>query len=466
MRTFWIQVLGCRVNHYEGEQIAALLRRRGMEQVADASAADLRVVHTCSVTGEAAAKSGQAVRRATRLPVLTAPAAATAAPRPAGRGRTVVSGCWVGSDPASAAAIEGVDAAVGHGDDVSAVLERLLAAWRPQSSPAGPADTDATPPAPGTFALPLLGDDRQAGQQRAYLKVQDGCDAYCTYCIIPRLRPAVWSKSVEDCVEEARRLVDAGHRELVLTGIFLGAYGRHTALRRRQTGDTASKSPLAGLVEALCTRVPGLGRLRCSSLEPGDMTDDLVAVLRSHRQVVPHFHLPLQSGSDAILRRMNRQYRRDDYLRMLDRVHASFDRPALTTDVIAGFPGETDADFAQTLEVAARARFIHTHAFPFSPRPGTAAARWTVRFVDRRVAAARAGELAELARQHSLDFRRRFVGQTVEILVERPKNPTWRRGRCERYFDVIVEAPHLRAGDAATVEVASVREDQTYGVVR
>jgi threonylcarbamoyladenosine tRNA methylthiotransferase MtaB len=222
-------------------------------------------------------------------------------------------------------------------------------------------------------SLPQL-DARQTGHQRAFLKVQDGCDAHCTYCIIPNLRPRLWSRPVDDAVDEARRLVDAGHVELVLTGIFLGAYAQPTALHRRQTPD--ARRGLGRLIEALCTRVPGLRRLRLSSMEPGDITDDLLAVLRSHEQVVPHFHLPLQSGSDAILRRMNRQYGRDDFLRMVRRLTDAFDRPAITTDIIVGFPGETDDEFAATLDVVDRVRFIHTHAFSYSPRPGTAAARW------------------------------------------------------------------------------------------
>lgn len=462
MQTFAIHVLGCRVNHYEGEQIATLLRRRGLRQVTDAREADLCVVHTCSVTREAAAKSGQAVRRATRLPVLTP---ATTGLPVRGRRRTVVTGCWAASDPGAVAGIEGVDAVLGHQTDVAAGLERVLAEAAP--GPVAPSpDTVVTPTGGGTFALPLLGDARQSGQQRAYLKVQDGCDAHCTYCIIPRLRPALWSKPVDACVEEARRLVDAGHREIVLTGIFLGAFGRSTALRRRQTAGPSPVAPLANLIEALCARVPGLHRLRCSSLEPGDLTPTLIDVLRSHAQVVPHFHLPLQSGSDAILRRMNRQYRRDDYLRMLDRVTDAFDRPALTTDVIAGFPGETDADFAATLEVVDRARFIHVHAFPFSARPGTAAARWGRQFVPAAVASERVATLKSRGEAHSEAFRRQFLGQTVEILVERPKHPTRRHGRCERYFEVAVEdAAQLSAGQAVAVRVAEVDGRRTAGVL-
>jgi threonylcarbamoyladenosine tRNA methylthiotransferase MtaB len=297
------------------------------------------------------------------------------------------------------------------------------------------------------------------------LKIQDGCDAHCTYCIIPRLRPCVWSKPIEDVVREARCLVDAGHLEIVLTGIFLGAYGHNTALRRRR--DSRHPEALAALVDALCKGVPGLRRLRFSSLEPGDLTPELIASLRSHAQVVPHFHLPLQSGSDTILRRMNRQYGRDDYLRMIDVVQTSFDCPAITTDVIAGFPGETDADFARTIDVLDRAGCVHIHAFPFSPRPGTAAARWMADFVPPAVVNGRLAVLRQRSLEQGWAFRRRFVGRIVEVLVEQSNTgaPT-RHGRCERYFDVHFDGgERQRAGDAVRLIVERAERFRTWGRV-
>ena len=159
--------------------------------------------------------------------------------------------------------------------------------------------------------------------------------------------------------------------------------------------------------------------MRLSSLEPGDLTNDLLVILRSHAQVVPHFHLPLQSGSDLLLRRMNRQYSRDDFLRMIERVKAAFDRPALTTDIVVGFPGETDAEFERTAEVVHAAGFIHVHAFPYSPRPGTAAARWTKQFVRGPVVNERIEALRAIAADQSFAFRSSFLGQTVEVIIER-----------------------------------------------
>jgi len=302
-----------------------------------------------------------------------------------------------------------------------------------------------------------------AGHQRAFLKVQDGCDAHCTYCIIPRLRSRLRSKPVEVAVAEARGLVRAGHREIVLTGIFLGAYGRTTAIRRRFP---PGRSPLAVLVEALA-EVEGLERLRLSSLEPGDVDGDLLEVLAGHPTCVPHLHLPLQSGSAAILRRMNRQYSRDAFGRMVERVRAALDRPSITTDIIVGFPGETEADFGATLEIARFAEFCKIHAFRFSPREGTAAARWEREFVPSAIVAERMARLAEVEGEASLAYRRRLLGLTERVIVE-PQRRNFVQGRLrhgcsDRYFSIHFEASDVRTGDLVRVRIDRVTATRTHG---
>jgi MiaB/RimO family radical SAM methylthiotransferase len=207
--------------------------------------------------------------------------------------------------------------------------------------------------------------------------------------------------------------------------------------------------------------------LRLSSLEPGDLTPGLLGVLRSHASVVPHLHLPLQSGSDAILRRMNRQYRRDHYLRMADTVRAAFDRPAITTDIIVGFPGETDGDFEQTMEVVERVGFAGVHAFTYSPRAGTAAARWAGRAVPGTQAAARLDRLTGRASELGQAFRRQFVGESVEVLVERDGLDAGneRHGRCPRHVYVRFAAPDARPGDAVRVTIDAITPDGATGRV-
>lgn len=354
-----------------------------------------------------------------------------------------------------------------------------------------------------------------SGRTRAFLKIQDGCDASCTYCIIPKLRTRLRSKPIAEAVAEARALVAGGHREIVLTGIFLGAYGRETAIRKRFT---QTPSPLAGLVDALAG-VDGLERLRLSSLEPGDVDDALLSAIARHSNCVPHFHLPLQSGCGEILRRMNRQYTVDAFVEMIDRVRAALDRPAITTDVIVGFPGETDAMFQETLAVARHAGFCKIHAFPFSPRPGTAAARWNDQYVHQQSVKDRMSTLANLESKLARQYINQFVGQTQRVLVEsrhedkatskahrtprtkssglRPRRPTpdealhppnstgsvQRRqnvqrdtgryiqnqdalisGRTDRYFEVWFESPAAQPGDLANVRIDRVTPTRVHGV--
>jgi len=573
MKTFSITTLGCRVNHYESEQLATLLRSRGLEE-APADRADVRIVHTCSVTIQAASKSRQSVRRNTRLNVLpsnvsqgkSAESSIETFPidpydtgrEKVDRARVVVTGCWATSHPSEAASLPGVDAVLGHHQDVDKELTRLLTQWEAEEKFAPsphlnlgvqlpvvmqanlPAKINAESVLPkpdfdevwmtqkagtraalitihnvpsstkevngkleadensceegnevegstgyqpvklrikskaatssGMVTLPQLGT-RQTGHQRAFLKVQDGCDAHCTYCIIPQLRPTLWSKPIDEAVNEATRLVNAGHIELVLTGIFLGAYGQPTALRRRQQIPTAQ--PLGELVDALCTQVPNLGRLRLSSLEPGDLTDELITVLKKHPQVVPHFHLPLQSGSDALLRKMNRQYTREDFLQMANQVKSAFDRPAITTDIICGFPGETAEEFERTLEVVNQVGFIHIHAFSYSPRPKTAAARWTKDQIHGPIVNQRINRLQELSAAYSAEFRRQFLGEIVEVLVERPSTEEremqtlagYQHGRCERYFAVHFESSSLAPGARAKVRIDRVTTTRTFGTL-
>ena len=528
MRTFYISTLGCKVNQYESEQLGALLRRRGLVQADVPDQADLRVVHTCSVTIQAASKSRQAVRQLLRNAAPCSrhvgPSLTPATQRGCSGGRLVVSGCWATSDSAEALAIPGVSAVLGHQHNVAEQLDQLLTRWRFEDL-TPPENTANSQPRPewlgndgwiieaGTLAPKLattsrshnglqvkrnVADDkaesrvshqeiregdagwrgtadlpppdgRQDGRQRAFLKIQDGCDACCSYCIIPRLRRRLWSKPVEDVVGEAGRLVEAGHVELVLTGIYLGAYGQPSAVRRRQGGQ--ARQGLPALIDAVCTGVPGLRRLRLSSIESGDLNDQLLNVLRRHPQVVPHFHLPLQSGSDEVLSRMRRQYGRADFLKMVERLRGAFDRPALTTDIIVGFPGESDEHFNETLDVVDRAGFIHIHGFSFSPRPGTAAAQWERDFVRGPVVKDRIQVLRSRAADNSYRYRRQFTGQSAEVMVERLSGQEGvegqaagvQHGRCERYFPVWFKGGQELMGRCVKVLIEEVTEQRTFG---
>lgn len=503
--------LGCKVNQYESQVVRELLEAHGYHAASSGERADLAIVNTCAVTGEASRKSRYLVRRLAG----------------GGRTRVVVIGCAAAAESQRLAGIDGVEAVIGHDRDVSTVLRDLLTdRFRRIGDPSatglntGPSESAGAAPSRRrderneqnmspvgqldrtrldypqrlstktnksmTQSLPLVKKNdeivtqihRFEGHRRAFLKVQDGCDACCTYCIIPQLRPELRSKPVPVAVEEARGLVAAGFREIVLTGVFLGAYGRETAVRKRFS---KAGSPLAGLVDALA-QIEGLERLRLSSLEPGDVDAKLLQTLASHPVCVPHLHLPLQSGSAEILRRMNRQYTLDQFLAMIERVGAVLDRPAISTDIIVGFPGETELDFEDSVEVARHAEFVKIHAFPFSPREGTAAAKWSRQFVPQSAVAERMQRLGEVEVELSQRFRSRFVGGVDRVVVEEDDavlGPTergedcdfesaevfspLRHGRSSRYFAVHFEDAEARPGDLVHVRIDRVTPRRTHG---
>jgi len=467
MIRFSLTTLGCKANQYDGAALSQFLCDGGATRCDDASA-DLVVINTCCVTAQAMRKSRQAIRRA----LAAAPAAAVLvtgcySDYHAARIEGILDA--LGVEPRRRAV-------VGHHGDYAACCQRVLHALsghvnqaasfsvqvpRADLAATGRA-TQATGPtrrtltdhgnpgnatrndvwmrvdvsrrvepsgsnalfiksgrlravkekAPGSDTLGPL--RRFQGHQRAFVKVQDGCDAFCSYCIVPYTRSLVRSRSDQAVVSECRDLLAAGHKELVLSGVFLGAYGRDTAIRRRWT---AAWSPLANLVRQVAA-LDGLWRLRLSSLEPLDLDEDLLGAWSEGPRLAPHFHLPLQSGSDRVLRRMNRQYSADQFRRVVDRLRERLDRPALTTDVIVGFPGEQDDDFARTLEMARHAGFAKIHAFPFSAIEGTAA--WLMRrdAPPKRIVRERMAELARVERELAAAYRGQFVGQTVEALVD------------------------------------------------
>lgn len=506
---YLLTTLGCKVNQYESQLIREVLESHGLHPAGSDDSAVIAIVNTCAVTGQASRKNRQAVRRLSN----------------GGRTPVVVVGCGGAADAPQLKRLPGVLAVWSHDVDVRAELRSLLRdrlGLMPRSAPvtsnnsasssflqpgamrdevrmmadvpsAGRQGTksrfdNALHPIP---ELPIVkGDDALvariesfAGHQRAFLKIQDGCDAFCTYCIIPQLRPRLRSKPVKTAVAEAADLVRAGHREIILTGIFLGAYGRETALRKRWRG---RRSPLAELVAALA-EVEGLARLRLSSLEPGDLDESLLEVIGAHDVCVPHFHLPLQSGCENILRRMNRQYTPNEFVKMVDRVHAVLDRPAITTDIIVGFPGETEDDFQASVDLARHAKVSKIHAFPFSPREGTAAAKWRREFIDPVTVRERMQRLGEVERELSLAFRRQFIGQTERVIVESAQPfeaqafewnmkdqshsfasndvPVICHGRADRYFDIHFESGVHAPGDLVSVRIDRVTPTRTHGAL-
>jgi len=420
MKTFSIITLGCKVNQYESQQIRQLLESHGLCQVDGSDNADLVVTNTCCVTGLASSKSRQAIRKALRNNK---------------NATVVVAGCLPASPTDELGDIGGNILVVDQKSHLGHKLQTLInenSTEEPTeySKPLQKAKIkhkSCTETYNNADKLDLLRS--YTGQSRAFVKIQDGCDGFCTYCIVPTIRTELNSKPEKAVLKEVSDLVYAGHREIVLTGIFLGAYGRQTV--RRWKWDDQQKNLFAGLLDKIAS-VDGLERVRLSSLEPADVTDELIEVFCKHRNIMPHLHLPLQSGSDAILKKMCRQYNIDAILETVDILQKKLDRPAITTDIIVGFPGETEKDFADTMAVAKNVGFAKMHVFSFSPRKNTPAYSMDNK-VAPEVIKERSKILHELDEQLQKKFREKFAGEQVGVIIE---DAAKRKGRCERYFMV------------------------------
>ncbi len=417
MRTYRIETLGCKANLYDSRRLAESLQALGFRRAAPEEEPGICVVNTCTVTGTADRKSRQQASRLARdFP----------------RARVYVTGCGACAAAGDLRAIPGVDGVFGR-KEWAGLLEAINR---------GPVPPEAMPG--GDFGLRSFD-----GRTRAFLKVQEGCDAGCAYCILPRVRGKPRSRPVQDAAAEARRLVDAGFREVVVTGIHLGFYGR----------DLSEGAGLPGLVRAVA-ETPGLRRLRLSSIEPLEVDDELLDAMR-HPAVCPHLHLPLQSGDSGVLRRMRRPYTPGEFLRVVDAVRAGLEKPAITTDVMVGFPGETDEAFGRTVELVQRVGFSRLHVFPFSPRPGTPAADMDGR-VSSDVAKERSRRLRELGRELAAGWARSFIGRTVRVLFERREKGRL-AGYTDRYVRFSVRGPEELLNRVAWVTCTAARGVELQG---
>ena len=427
--------LGCRLNQVDTQQMQALLEARGFRTAAAPAEADVVVVNTCAVTSRAEVSDRQAIRRAGR----GSPGA-----------RVVVTGCWAQTSPAAVAALGGVDLVVGNADKTRLpdLLDGLLAA--PRHGPrlavgdVAAARLEPMPPRP-----------HPAGRARAFLKVQDGCQHRCAFCIVPLARGRSRSLDPAMVEEHARRLVEAGHPEIVLTGIDLGHYG----------ADLRPRVSLAALLGRL-VQVSGLRWLRLSSMLPSYFTDEVLEILTSAPAIAPHFHVPLQSGSDRVLRAMRRPYTVATYRRVVERLARAIPRLGLGADVIVGFPGETDDDFAATLDLVGTLPFSYLHVFPYSPRQGTSAAALPGR-LDARTVAERARRLREVDARQRLSFQQAMVGRTEEVLVleRRDRERGELSGLTGNYLEVTFPGPEQLRRAIARVRVTAADGTAARGIL-
>jgi len=423
--SFSILTLGCKVNQYESQQIRQLLETLGLTQVDFTQQPQVVVINTCCVTHTASAKSRRLIHQA----------------RKHHPGAVVICGC-LPTVETNELEVTGENVhVVKDRCDLATTLSRLIEAESatPNSHcPRQPDDASIKAQSGSKVKyekdlcsvrqLPPLRSFRD--HTRAFLKIQDGCDNSCSYCIVPTTRPVVLFKLPDEVMAEATALVAAGHKEIVLTGVHIGSYGRTSVRRHRQQG--TENRHLPDLLDKVA-RIPGLARIRLSSLDPVDVTPALLDVFGAHSNIMPHLHLSLQSGSDGILRRMARAYTSDDFRAKVALIRSRLDRPALTTDIIVGFPGETDADFEQTVALAKEVAFAKMHVFAFSPRQGTAAARMQPK-VPAEVKKERSRILRDLDQDLQSRFRSQFLGETTRVLIETTNGcPS---GRSERYFIV------------------------------
>jgi threonylcarbamoyladenosine tRNA methylthiotransferase MtaB len=402
-----LTTLGCKLNQYDSERIREQLVRRGYEIVEFDAVADLYVVNSCTVTS----KSDRDARRLARQGKRRNPESIV-----------VLTGCYAEVAADKLAEIEEIDIILGNTE------KETIAAHVPPGSDLADAEQEGDP-----HGERLI--ESFAGHTRAFVKVQEGCDAHCAYCIIPQARGPSRSTPPVEVVEQVEKLVAAGHPEIVLIGVHLGWYGRD-------------------LTRWLC-EVPGLGRIRLSSIEPCEVTDGVIDLIARHPKVCRHLHLPLQSGSDAILRSMGRPYDSAYYAELVARIREASPLAGVGADVMVGFPGETDAHFEETRVLLEALPLSYLHVFAYSPRPGTLAAEMPDQ-VRPDLKRERSRELTKLSARKRSAFAEQNVGQTVFVVVEQPlEEDGYVVGVSDNYLRVRFEASPDLCGETVPVRITS-----------
>ena len=384
MKKYFLHSLGCKVNSYENAGVGTCMKKVGYEESKSEEEADVIILNTCSVTSKADQKSRQHIssyRRNNPNAVI------------------VVMGCYSQTHAEQASSL-GADIVLGAADRslIPSYIERF------KSDRQKIIDVKKSVRKEG---YEELGANSFCENARAYLKIQDGCDNFCSYCFIPFLRGNSRSREPREVISEAESLVSAGYKEIVITGIHIGGYGKDLADGSYRFSD---------LIEDILDSCPDLFRLRISSIEESEIDEKLLNLLRTRKNIASHLHIPLQSGSSSVLRRMKRKYDTDAFLRKLELIRQARPGIAITTDVIAGFPLESDEEWGETLCFCKKARFAEIHVFPFSSRPGTYAA--TLKDTDPHVKKARVAELLALSSKLRKEYEEAYYGKKMNVLFE------------------------------------------------
>ncbi|MED1607445.1 tRNA (N(6)-L-threonylcarbamoyladenosine(37)-C(2))-methylthiotransferase MtaB [Cytobacillus kochii] len=415
--------LGCKVNHYETEAIWQLFKEEGYDRVGFESTSDVYVINTCTVTNTGDKKSRQVIRRAIRKN----PDAVIC-----------VTGCYAQTSPAEIMAIPGVDVVVGTQDRKK--MLGYIAQYKSERQPINGVGNIMKNRVYEELDVPAFTD-----RTRASLKIQEGCNNFCTFCIIPWARGLMRSRDPKEVIHQAQQLVEAGYKEIVLTGIHTGGYG-----------EDLKDYNLAMLLKDLEEQVKGIKRIRISSIEASQITDEVIEVIRNSKVVVRHLHIPIQSGSDTVLKRMRRKYTMAFFAERIERLKEALPGLAVTSDVIVGFPGETEEEFMETYDFIKKHKFSELHVFPYSSRTGTPAARMTDQ-IDEEVKNERVHRLIHLSDQLAKEYASRFEDEVLEIIPEEkfkdaPDGNLY-VGYTDNYLKVIVPATEEMVGKLVKVKI-------------
>ncbi|MFJ9464578.1 tRNA (N(6)-L-threonylcarbamoyladenosine(37)-C(2))-methylthiotransferase MtaB [Viridibacillus arvi] len=433
MSSVAFHTLGCKVNHYETEAIWQLFKDEGYERKEFDHQADVYVINTCTVTNTGDKKSRQVIRRAIRQN----PDAVIC-----------VTGCYAQTSPAEIMAIPGVDIVVGTQDRTKMI--GYIEQYKNERQPINAVRNIMKNRVYEELDVPYFTD-----RTRASLKIQEGCNNFCTFCIIPWARGLMRSRDPQEVVHQAQQLVDAGYLEIVLTGIHTGGYGQDL-----------KDYNLAQLLRDLEQNVKGLKRLRISSIEASQLTDEVIEVLRDSNIVVNHLHIPIQSGSDTVLKRMRRKYTMEFFGERLDRLREVLPYLAVTSDVIVGFPGETEEEFMETYNFINHHKFAELHVFPYSKRTGTPAARMEDQ-VDEEVKNERVHRLITLNDQLAKEYASQFENEVLEIIpeerIKEGKDAGLYAGYSDNYLKVIFEGNEDMIGKLVKVKVTKAGYPSSEG---
>jgi threonylcarbamoyladenosine tRNA methylthiotransferase MtaB len=423
MPTVAFHTLGCKVNHYETEAIWQLFKEQGYERLEYENTSDVYVINTCTVTNTGDKKSRQVIRRAIRKN----PDAVIC-----------VTGCYAQTSPAEIMAIPGVDIVVGT-QDRRKMLE-YIEQFKDERQPINGVGNIMKNRVYEELQVPAFTD-----RTRASLKIQEGCNNFCTFCIIPWARGLMRSRDPEEVIRQAQQLVDAGYKEIVLTGIHTGGYG-----------EDMKDYNLAMLLRDLEEKVAGLKRIRISSIEASQLTDEVIEVIDNSNMVVRHLHIPLQSGSNTVLKRMRRKYTMEFFAERIEKLKKALPGLAVTSDVIVGFPGETEEEFMETYNFIKEHKFSELHVFPYSKRTGTPAARMTDQ-IDEDIKNERVHRLIELSNQLAKEYASRFEEEVLEVIPEEvykedPASGLY-VGYSDNYLKVVFPASEEMVGKLVKVKI-------------